>query len=76
MVSPAALCSTALEDREVTTIEGLVEGDQLHPVQAAFIAYDGSQCGYCTPRQMGSAERTPWRIRNNPLDTHTLIGLQ
>ena len=30
-------------------IEGLVEGDQLHPVQAAFIKYDGSQYGYCTP---------------------------
>jgi xanthine dehydrogenase iron-sulfur cluster and FAD-binding subunit A len=62
-------------------IEGLVEGDQLHPVQAAFIKYDGSQYGYCTPGQIGSAERTPWRsvpwgIRKNPLDTRTLIGLK
>jgi aerobic-type carbon monoxide dehydrogenase small subunit (CoxS/CutS family) len=53
--------AATLEGREVTMIEGLVEGDQLHPVQAAFIKYDGSQCGYCTPGQIGSAEWTPWR---------------
>ena len=38
-----------LEDAEVTTIEGIGVGDGLHPVQAAFIARDGLQCGYCTP---------------------------
>ncbi len=35
--------------RSVTTIEGLASGDQLHPVQAAFIAHDALQCGFCTP---------------------------
>src|SRR5215204_5511015 len=40
--------AATLEGREVTTIEGLARGDQLHPVQAAFIKYDGFQCGYCT----------------------------
>src|SRR5205823_162754 len=40
---------------EVTTIEGLANGDELHPVQAAFIECDGFQCGYCTAGQICSA---------------------
>lgn len=39
----------------VLTIEGVASGDALHPVQAAFIAHDGLQCGFCTPGQIMSA---------------------
>jgi xanthine dehydrogenase YagT iron-sulfur-binding subunit len=43
------------EGRSVTTIEGLADGGALHPLQRAFIAEDGFQCGYCTPGQVCSA---------------------
>ena len=43
------------EGDEITTIEGLAKGDELHPVQAAFLEHDGFQCGYCTPGQICSA---------------------
>ncbi|MFG2077128.1 (2Fe-2S)-binding protein [Nonomuraea maritima] len=45
----------ALEGREVTTIEGLAGGDDLHPVQRAFIDCDALQCGFCTSGQVMSA---------------------
>ncbi len=42
------------EGAQVTTIEGLAKGEELHPLQAAFIEHDGFQCGYCTPGQIMS----------------------
>src|SRR6185369_6554515 len=50
--TPVLACMTlALDatDRRVTTVEGLAKGDELHPVQAAFIEHDALQCGFCTP---------------------------
>ncbi len=43
------------EGEEITTIEGLADGEELHPLQSAFIDHDGFQCGYCTPGQICSA---------------------
>ena len=57
---------------DILTIEGVAQGDHLHPVQAAFIAHDGLQCGFCTPGQImsaigligeGQAGNDPERIR-------------
>ena len=57
---------------EITTIEGVGRGGELHPVQAAFIAHDGFQCGFCTPGQImsgigliqeGQAGDDPERVR-------------
>jgi xanthine dehydrogenase YagT iron-sulfur-binding subunit len=47
--------AVAHQDAEITTIEGLARDGALHPLQAAFIAHDAFQCGYCTPGQICSA---------------------
>ncbi|WP_407561720.1 2Fe-2S iron-sulfur cluster-binding protein [Streptomyces sp. 184] len=52
----SCLTLAVMEDgREITTIEGLADGNELHPVQAAFIRWDAFQCGFCTPGQILSA---------------------
>jgi xanthine dehydrogenase YagT iron-sulfur-binding subunit len=47
--------AASYDGAEITTVEGLARGDELHPLQAAFIKHDGFQCGYCTPGQIMSA---------------------
>jgi xanthine dehydrogenase YagT iron-sulfur-binding subunit len=54
VVSCLAL-AVAHDGARVTTIEGLADGEQLHPLQQAFVDHDALQCGYCTPGQICSA---------------------
>jgi xanthine dehydrogenase YagT iron-sulfur-binding subunit len=53
-VNSCLTLAVRLEGAEVTTIEGLAKGDELHPLQQAFIDEDAFQCGYCTPGQIMS----------------------
>jgi aerobic-type carbon monoxide dehydrogenase small subunit (CoxS/CutS family) len=53
--------------RKVTTVEGLANGDTLHPVQAAFIAHDAMQCGFCTPGMVLSSAALLERNRSPSL---------
>ena len=72
---PRYACMTlALEavGHEVTTLEGLMRGEALGPVQQAFLAEDGLQCGYCTPGQVMAAEGL---LRANPAPTLDQIRL-
>ena len=54
-VNSCLALAVSLDGATVTTIEGVAHRDVLHPVQAAFIAHDGFQCGFCTPGQIMSA---------------------
>jgi aerobic-type carbon monoxide dehydrogenase small subunit (CoxS/CutS family) len=74
---PALSCVTPVasaQGRAVLTIEGLTEGDALHPVQEAFLAEEAFQCGYCTPGMImatvGLLKETP-----NPTDEQILSAL-
>jgi len=64
--TPIFSCRTpvsAVQDREVVTIEGLADNDGLHPVQQAFADHDALQCGFCTP---GMIMRAVGFLRRNP----------
>jgi xanthine dehydrogenase YagT iron-sulfur-binding subunit len=54
-ISSCLALAISHDGADVLTIEGVARGDRLHPVQEAFLAYDGLQCGFCTPGQIMSA---------------------
>jgi isoquinoline 1-oxidoreductase alpha subunit len=54
-INPCVTPVSAVEGKEVTTIEGLADGDKLHPVQEAWLEQDVAQCGYCQPGQIMAA---------------------
>jgi len=54
-INSCLVLAVMVEGAAVTTIEGLGQPDELHPMQAAFLRHDGFQCGYCTPGQICSA---------------------
>src|ERR1700722_1361256 len=49
------MLAVSIDGSEVLTIEGIADGDDLDPLQQAFVEHDGFQCGYCTPGQISSA---------------------
>ncbi len=54
-VNSCLTLAVSVSGAEITTVEGVAQGDQLSPVQSAFLEHDGFQCGYCTPGQICSA---------------------
>ena len=61
----------SIANKKLTTIEGLAEGDRLHPVQRAFVDHDALQCGYCTPGMILSAVSL---LKDNPEATEADIA--
>ena len=59
--------AASCEGRSITTIEGIANGNDLHPIQASFIKHDGFQCGYCTSGQICSAVALLTEARNGDL---------
>jgi isoquinoline 1-oxidoreductase alpha subunit len=67
-IQPCMVPASEVAGREVTTIEGLADGDVLHPVQEAWLEEDVAQCGYCQPGQIMAAVALLARTEN-PTDT-------
>ena len=68
---PTVSCLTLALDargKEIKTIEGLAQGDQLHPVQEQFIEHDAMQCGFCTPGMIMSCAALLEKHKNPTLD--------
>ena len=70
-VSSCSYLAFEADGRTVTTIEGVADGERLHPVQEAFVRNVAAQCGYCTPGQIMSAVAL---LRQDPSPTYETIG--
>jgi aerobic-type carbon monoxide dehydrogenase small subunit (CoxS/CutS family) len=66
--------TAACDGQAVTTIEGIAEGDALHPVQSAFMEHDATQCGFCTPGQILAAVALLREI-GNPTEADVVRGM-
>lgn len=64
------MLAAQLEGRSITTIEGLAEGEELHPLQEAFVELGGVQCGFCTPGMVLSAVSL---LKDNPVPSRSEI---
>ena len=74
-VKSCTMLAVQADGCEVTTIEGLANGDQLHPMQQAFMENHGLQCGYCTPG-MVMASISLLKENPNPTEEEVRIGLE
>jgi carbon-monoxide dehydrogenase small subunit len=73
-VNSCSYLALQAEGVEITTVEGLADGDVLHPLQAAFLAESGVQCGFCTPGMLVSATAL-LRANPTPTEDEVRIGL-
>jgi carbon-monoxide dehydrogenase small subunit len=69
-VKACTIFAADADGAEVTTIEGMANGDELHPIQAAFKEYHGLQCGFCTPGMIMSAAAL---LKENPKPTESEV---
>ena len=69
-VKACTIFAADVDGAEVTTIEGMANGDELHPIQAAFKEYHGLQCGFCTPGMIMSAAAL---LKENPKPTESEV---
>lgn len=69
-VKACTVLAVQTEGSEITTIEGLANGDELHPIQASFKEHHGLQCGFCTPGMVMTAVDI---LKNNPNPSEEVI---
>lgn len=73
-VNSCLVLISSVEGREVTTIEGLADGEELHPIQKAFVEEGAVQCGYCTPGMILSAKALLDR-QTNPSEEQIKVAI-
>jgi carbon-monoxide dehydrogenase small subunit len=69
-VNSCLVLAPQIDDKEILTVEGLMENEKLHPLQQSFMDHDAAHCGYCTPGMLMSAEQL---LNENPSPTEEEI---